>query len=280
MLIIMGTSLKVHGLKKLVKDFARTIHASAPANGKSASSSPKKTKSWAGKVIFVNRTPPAGEWADIIDYHVAGETDVWVDKVVGDWKKMRPADWEVQQTLVGADGEDSPFKVVKDATVVKAKGELIELTHGMSAELSFSIKAGKKKPEADAENIPPEVSSQTATKTTRPAPVSPSKRRQAASHYSDLESSPSKKRDIAAATFAIQKLAIEDSERGLLFGANSTNVKSKVMEVDLEAPELIKAKPTAGSRQTRAAKAKKVIALETKNTTKKTEFWVELEMVK
>jgi NAD-dependent histone deacetylase SIR2 len=139
MLIIMGTSLKVHGLKKLVKDFARTIHASASssADGKSTSSPPKKTKSWAGKVIFVNRTPPAGEWADIIDYHIAGETDAWVEKVVEDWKKMRPADWEVQQTLVSADGEDSPFRVVKDATVAKVKGELFELIHGMSTELAF-----------------------------------------------------------------------------------------------------------------------------------------------
>jgi NAD-dependent histone deacetylase SIR2 len=111
--------------------------------------------------------------------------------------------------------------------------------------------------------------------------VSPSKRRQAASHYSDLESSPSKKRDIAAATLAIQKLAIEDSERGLLFGVNSTNVKPKETEVDLGMSELVKAKPAARGRQVRVAKAKKATALETKNVVrKKTEFWVELEMVK
>lgn len=115
MLIIMGTSLKVHGLKKLVKDFAKTVHASAP------SGSLKNKKTWVGKVIFVNRTPPAGEWADIIDYHVAGETDAWAEKVVEDWKKMRPADWEVQKTLVG-EGEESPFKVVKDVPVARAKG--------------------------------------------------------------------------------------------------------------------------------------------------------------
>ncbi|KIM88645.1 hypothetical protein PILCRDRAFT_62275 [Piloderma croceum F 1598] len=127
MLIIMGTSLKVHGLKKLVKDFAKTVHASNGSGGKPLS--PKnmnKSKTWTGKVIFVNRTPPpAGEWSDIIDYHVVGDTDTWVDKVIEDWKKMRPADWEVQKTLDGADGEDSPFKVVKD---VKTKGMSFEDT--------------------------------------------------------------------------------------------------------------------------------------------------------
>ena len=118
MLIIMGTSLKVHGLKKLVKDFAKSVHTSP--NTKTKSSPSKSTKSIADKVIFVNRTPPAGEWADIIDYHIAGETDAWVDKVVEDWKKMRPADWEIQKTLDGAEGE-SPFKVVKEGSTTKPK---------------------------------------------------------------------------------------------------------------------------------------------------------------
>lgn len=102
----MGTSLKVHGLKKLVKDFAKIVHASSSKTG--------------GKVIFINRTSPGSEWSDIIDYHVSGETDAWVEKVIEDWKKMRPVDWEVQQTL-------TDFKAVKVKTTVKtAKGELLE----------------------------------------------------------------------------------------------------------------------------------------------------------
>jgi NAD-dependent histone deacetylase SIR2 len=118
MLIIMGTSLKVHGLKKLIKDFARVVHESAPSV-----SSPIKKKNLAGKVIFVNRTPPTNEWADVIDYHVAGDTDQWAAKVLEDWKRMRPADWEIQQTLVGAEG--ATLKVVKAGTSagpIKAKG--------------------------------------------------------------------------------------------------------------------------------------------------------------
>ncbi|EGO05307.1 hypothetical protein SERLA73DRAFT_44108 [Serpula lacrymans var. lacrymans S7.3] len=127
MLIIMGTSLKVHGLKKLVKDFAKTIRTTSSSSN-SAGSSSKTSKSWTGKVIIVNKTPPGSEWSDIIDYHVAGETDRWVERVLEDWKKMRPSDWEVQQTLT-TEGEVEGFKVVKDnsslgATKSKEKGDL------------------------------------------------------------------------------------------------------------------------------------------------------------
>lgn len=120
MLIIMGTSLKVHGLRKLVKDFAKTVHASVPSTSSSSA------KSWQGKVVFVNKTPPSSEWNGIIDYHVEGDTDAWVERVIDDWKKMRPADWEVQQTLVAADGDVSmsgAFKTTKEVLAPKGKGK-------------------------------------------------------------------------------------------------------------------------------------------------------------
>lgn len=131
MLIIMGTSLKVHGFKKLVKEFSKTVHDSAPSPSgisvASSSSTPMKSKPklHAGKVIFVNKTPPGAEWDGIIDYHVVGETDKWCEKVLEDWKKMRPTDWEVQKTL------DEDVKVVKEITntlsapVGKGKGMFI-----------------------------------------------------------------------------------------------------------------------------------------------------------
>jgi hypothetical protein len=124
MLIIMGTSLKVHGLKKLVKEFAKAVHATSPSS--SPSTQPKK-RGLSGKVIFVNKTAPGAEWTDVIDYHVGGETDRWVEKVIDDWKKMRPADWEVQRTLDG-DGDISMggFKVVKEVATL-GKGSLSTL---------------------------------------------------------------------------------------------------------------------------------------------------------
>lgn len=103
LLIIMGTSLKVDGLKTLVKNFASAVH-------QNQSSNPTKSKRMLNKVIFVNLTEPPTEWADIIDYHVQGTTDSWTQKVIEDWKRRRPADWEVQLTL-----NELSLKVVKDA---------------------------------------------------------------------------------------------------------------------------------------------------------------------
>jgi NAD-dependent SIR2 family protein deacetylase len=66
LLIVMGTSLQVPGIKKLVRTFAAAVHA------------PQRL------VIFVNKTPPAKEWDTIFDYHVEGETDEWVASLPDD----------------------------------------------------------------------------------------------------------------------------------------------------------------------------------------------------
>jgi NAD-dependent histone deacetylase SIR2 len=95
LLIIMGTSLKVHGLKKLVKEFAKVTRA-------------RKGPKTPGIVIFVNKTPPGSEWDGVIDYHIEGDTDSWTEKVIADWRKHKPADWEHQTTLV--EGQ-SPFRI-------------------------------------------------------------------------------------------------------------------------------------------------------------------------
>jgi NAD-dependent SIR2 family protein deacetylase len=63
-LIIMGTSLKVHGLQKVVREFAKKIHA---------------RKDGKGKVLFVNRTKPAESvWENVIDSYIAMDCDDWV----------------------------------------------------------------------------------------------------------------------------------------------------------------------------------------------------------
>ncbi|KAL2753136.1 hypothetical protein ACRALDRAFT_1083581 [Sodiomyces alcalophilus JCM 7366] len=63
-LLILGTSLKVHGLKVLVREFAKTVHSRG------------------GKVVFVNFTkPPESSWGDIIDYWVQWDCDSWVSNL-------------------------------------------------------------------------------------------------------------------------------------------------------------------------------------------------------
>jgi hypothetical protein len=61
LLLIMGTSLKVHGIKNLVKEFAKSVHS-------------KKN----GKVVFINQSQPAeSSWKDVIDYWVEVDCDEW-----------------------------------------------------------------------------------------------------------------------------------------------------------------------------------------------------------
>ncbi|ETN36674.1 uncharacterized protein HMPREF1541_08952 [Cyphellophora europaea CBS 101466] len=70
-LIIMGTSLKVFGLQKIIREFAKAVHAQ------------KK-----GKVIFVNRTKPAESvWDNFIDYFIPMDCDDWIDDL-----KLRRSD--------------------------------------------------------------------------------------------------------------------------------------------------------------------------------------------
>lgn len=213
LLIIMGTSLKVHGLKKLVKDFAKVVHASAPSTSSTVSmTSPKASSSknvMKGKVIFVNKTPPSSEWNGIIDYHVEGDTDTWVERVVEDWKKMRPADWEVQTTLDGPEKENAPvFKASKENAVAKvpAKGKKGRRIAGKGANEESMLPSSLEEPFPSLDlkdtNIPQ-------------PPSSPSKRQRCASHYSKLECSPSKKRSCE-----LEHDDIPREERGLLFGSN------------------------------------------------------------
>ncbi|KAH7362402.1 DHS-like NAD/FAD-binding domain-containing protein, partial [Plectosphaerella cucumerina] len=52
-MLILGTSLKVHGLKVIVREFAKAVHSKG------------------GKVVFVNFTKaPESAWGDIIDYWI------------------------------------------------------------------------------------------------------------------------------------------------------------------------------------------------------------------
>ena len=120
-LIIMGTSLKVVGIKRLVKDFIKTIRdeqavasekarvvLSAMSNNKSGSrpltpAAAAKVKKPLDKlpVIFVNKTRPDKEWEGLVDVWIEAECDAFADGVERVWRGIRPGDWQVQETLDG-----------------------------------------------------------------------------------------------------------------------------------------------------------------------------------
>jgi NAD-dependent histone deacetylase SIR2 len=64
LLLVIGTSLKVVGLKRLIKDIAKTIHVNSDD----------------GMVVYLNKTgiQAKSEWKSIFDYELVGECDRWV----------------------------------------------------------------------------------------------------------------------------------------------------------------------------------------------------------
>ncbi len=80
-LLILGTSLHVHGLKILVKEFAKSVRARP--DGK-------------GEVIYVNLSKPSESiWKDTIDYWVSMDCDNWI----GALRRHRPDLWQIQMGL-------------------------------------------------------------------------------------------------------------------------------------------------------------------------------------
>ena len=72
LLLVLGTSLRVHGLKVMVKEFAKAVHNKG------------------GKVVFINFTKPSESvWGDSIDYWIQWDCDAWVT----DLKDRKPHLW-------------------------------------------------------------------------------------------------------------------------------------------------------------------------------------------
>lgn len=81
LLLILGTSLHVHGLKIMVREFAKCVHARAGGRG---------------KVVFVNLSRPSESvWKDVFDYWVSMDCDAWV----GAMRRHRPDIFQLQDQL-------------------------------------------------------------------------------------------------------------------------------------------------------------------------------------
>ncbi|KAG0377982.1 hypothetical protein BGX24_005033 [Mortierella sp. AD032] len=133
-LLVMGTSLKVHGLRLLVRKAAKIVHEN------------KK-----GCVILVNKTPVVGkEWAGVFDYFVEGETDGWCSIVENairqvkvqtklPFKPLTPAQADAQAQMVKAKAEET---VAGEKEKVVAKKSVVKKT---SDKKTVEKKAGGKK---------------------------------------------------------------------------------------------------------------------------------------
>ncbi|KAI9359939.1 DHS-like NAD/FAD-binding domain-containing protein, partial [Zopfochytrium polystomum] len=66
LLVVVGTSLKVEGVRRLVRDMAKAVHGCSGAADAGAAR---------GLVVFVNRTPPGREWANVFDIWIRGDSD-------------------------------------------------------------------------------------------------------------------------------------------------------------------------------------------------------------
>jgi len=109
LLLVMGTSLRVVGLKKMVKDLARAVH-----------SQPN------GLVVYVNKSEaaPKSEWRTIFDYELLGECDRWMELIEQQWKSPRE---KINAPTPKKDGRiDQIFKITRSALPRTAKGKTAE----------------------------------------------------------------------------------------------------------------------------------------------------------
>ena len=170
-LLILGTSLHVHGLKTMVREFARAVHAKA--GGK-------------GKVIFVNLTRPSESvWKGVLDYWVCMDCDAWVDSM----RKHRP---DIFQTQLGlnmqvkkANDKQTPKVIAGGIVAVKSSDDKENLLKS-----SDSILQKPTQPRVlltPKQKRPLENTIASAEKASRfVLPLSPQKKRQIPDHSSQL----------------------------------------------------------------------------------------------
>ncbi|OTB10103.1 hypothetical protein K445DRAFT_342188 [Daldinia sp. EC12] len=119
LLLILGTSLKVHGLKVMVKEFAKAVHTKG------------------GKVIFINLTRPSDSvWGDIIDYWIEWDCDAWVD----DLKDRKPHLWLSPDEILQSE------KQRRDALAEKKRETTLRKRESLGEKRRHTIESAKPRP--------------------------------------------------------------------------------------------------------------------------------------
>ncbi|EDO16017.1 hypothetical protein Kpol_495p15 [Vanderwaltozyma polyspora DSM 70294] len=105
-LIIMGTSLKVDGVKKLVKHMSKQVHERG------------------GVVILINKTILADSaWAGTIDYQICSDCDSWVSYL----EKEIPDFFKTQEQI------DKLRQLKREASELRKQKKLLEQQHSLSS---------------------------------------------------------------------------------------------------------------------------------------------------
>lgn len=76
LLLVMGTSLKIAGLKKMIKDFAKGMKSRVGGEN--------------NLIIYINKTPCSrAEWQNVFDYELIGECDEWIKFLGEEFQKIK-----------------------------------------------------------------------------------------------------------------------------------------------------------------------------------------------
>ncbi|KAG5462180.1 MAG: hypothetical protein BJ554DRAFT_5522, partial [Olpidium bornovanus] len=108
LLLVMGTSLKVPGVRRLIKEMSRAVRATQR-----------------GRTVLVNREPPAdlGCWASVFDYLVLGDADAAVDAFEGKLDGLLRAPAEVPRGEEKGEDDDD-FQTSRARPHVRMKSHL------------------------------------------------------------------------------------------------------------------------------------------------------------
>ncbi|KAI1125519.1 DHS-like NAD/FAD-binding domain-containing protein [Nemania abortiva] len=105
LLLVLGTSLRVHGLKVMVKEFAKAVHKKG------------------GKVVFINFTKPSeSAWGDVLDYWIEWDCDAWVE----DLKTRKPLLWLSPDERLEMDRQRRETLAEKKKEALKKRESIVE----------------------------------------------------------------------------------------------------------------------------------------------------------
>lgn len=167
MVIVMGTSLKVHGVKNFLRSLIKTIRATHAS----------ETGHATHRIAFINKTAPPAEFKDAFDVWIQGDCDHWASLTEAEWRRQRPWEWETQEKLALSAYSGTQLKVVVDC---KAKSGKENVPVPPPTSNSGSTASLKRKREDTLNITTPRKSSQTSrppfqsAQSNFTAPLSPS----------------------------------------------------------------------------------------------------------